>query len=133
MKLRWIGLGTLLIVVQALFSAGANAQALSASRYEVSVTWGTPQSSVTTSKEVGPGEIVELPAGDVVLSLAMVPVSDSEFSLSVGVVSTDEVNASLRGMAEQLKGSFGAPLEIGKADKSGTAHLATVAVRRLWE
>jgi hypothetical protein len=133
MKLAQVGLGTLLMVVQALFTVGASAQTLSASRYEVSVTWGSAQSSVTTSREVGPGEIVELPAGDVVLSVTMVPVSDAEFSLSVSVASTDDVSASLRGTAEQLKGSFGSPLEIGKVDKSGTAQLATVAVRRLWE
>jgi hypothetical protein len=132
MKFGWASSPILLIVVQAL-SVGAGAQALSSSRYEVSVTWGSPSSSVTASTEVAAGEAVELPAGDVVLSLTMVPVSDAELNLSVSVASTDDVSASLRGTAEQLKGSFGSPLEIGKADKSGTAQLATVTVRHLWE
>jgi hypothetical protein len=133
MKPRQIALSTLLIAVQTLIAVGANGQTLSSSRYELSVTWGSPNSSVTASKEVAPGEAVELPAGDVVLSLTMVPVSDSEFNLAVSVASTDDVSASLRGTAEQFKGAFGTPIEVGKADKSGTAHLATVTVRHLWE
>jgi putative NADPH-quinone reductase len=133
MKFRWPGAGTLLVVVQALFSVGASAQTLSANRYEISVTWGSPNSSVTMSKEVAAGEAVELPVGDVVLAVTMVPMSDSEFNLAVSVASTDEVSASLRGMAEQFKGGFGTPIEVGKADKDGTGYLATVTVRHLWE
>jgi len=117
----------------AIWAVVALAQVEFRGRYEVSVSWGSSASLITSSYEVIPGQTIEVPIGDDFVSITVLPLSDSEYDLQITQLNKEPGPARAT-TAFTRRESFGARSEL-KDTASGVSvpDGATVTVLKLWE
>ena len=118
-------------IVLVLLSGTAHSQVFRG-HYELSVTWGSSASRVTTSYEVMPGQTIQAPTGEGTVSITVLPLSDREYDVQIAVWPTTETSLSSPVANQSRRSPFDVPFDLA-AGSSGLPSGVIVSVSRLLE